>query len=346
MGIGIFWVLLAAIMLGFYALPSKYLNNYTVNNTWGVFWLMAMFIVPVLSTMALVDNLGATYSQVSSEIFASIILLSILWGIGNLLWGISISKIGMALGFSLLIGVTTLVGSILPFFMGGIDKLGTSGGMVIIAGILVIMLGIIANGKAGLLREKNENKDVGPGDIPEDNSAMKAGIVMCVIGGLCAAGFNLSYHVADNIGHIGAISQEQYGNSPWIARLAVMLPSFIGSGIATVVYFVIQLSKNKSWGNFITTGSLRNLFLILIMALVYCASLIIYGLGAYKLGALGTSVGFAIFQSGCIMVANLLGVFTGEWKNAGIKSRQWLFGGLAVMCVGIVIVAIGNGMLY
>lgn len=340
--IGIFWALIAAVMLGFYALPSKYLTNFTVDNTWGGFWLLAMFIVPIASTFALVKHLGDTYAQVSSVILLTVIALSILWGVGNLLWGISISKIGMALGFSLLIGITTLVGSILPFLISGLDKLGTNGGMLILAGILVIMLGIIANGKAGLLREKFENQD---SEEKKDSSVMKTGIIMCVIGGLCAAGFNLSYHVADNIGHIGAISQSQYGNEPWIARLAVMLPSFIGSGLATVGYFIFQLSKNKSWGNFSAKGSLKNCSLLLIMALVYCASLIIYGLGAYKLGELGTSVGFAIFQSGCIMVANLLGIITGEWKNAGKQSRSWLFSGLVIMCVGIVIIAFGNSML-
>ncbi len=103
-----------------------------------------------------------------------------------------------------------------------------------------------------------------------------------------------------------------------------MLPSFIGSGFATVAYFAYQLSKNKTWKNFKSAGSSKNIFLIAIMALVYFASLIIYGLGAYSLGSLGTSVGFAIFQTGCIIVANMLGLFTVEWKNAGIKSKNWM----------------------
>lgn len=343
MAIGIFWALLAATMLGFYALPSKYVKNYTVDNLWGAFWLLAMFVVPLIATFALVKGLGDTYSQVSTGIFISIILLSILWGIGNLLWGISISKIGMALGFSLLIGITTLVGSILPFFMGGMDKLGTSGGLVIMGGILVIMLGIIANGKAGLMREANEND--GAEDGKKKASAMRVGIIMCVIGGLCAAGFNLSYHVADNIGNIGSISQEQFSNPPWIARLAVMLPSFIGSGLAIMVFYIIKLSRTGSWKNYAGKNSLKNISLLLIMALVYCASLIIYGLGAYKLGELGTSVGFAIFQSGCILVANIAGLFTGEWKNAGAKSKKWMYSGLLVMAAGIVVVAFGNYIL-
>ena len=38
---------------------------------------------------------------------------------------------------------------------------------------------------------------------------MRTGIILCLIGGICAAGFNLSYHVADNIGYIGKISQRK-----------------------------------------------------------------------------------------------------------------------------------------
>lgn len=336
--LGFFWVLLAAIMLGFYAFPSKYIKRYEVANLWGSFWLFAMFIVPVLASFILVNGLGDTYAQVPSSVFVSVFFLSLLWGIGNLLWGISISKIGMALGFSLLIGVATLVGSMIPFFMGNIEQLQTPGGMVIVLGILIIMGGIILNGKAGLLRESNES-------ITSDSSSsknMKTGIIMCIVGGICAAGFNLSYHVADNIGHIGAISQEQFGNAPWIARLAVMLPSFIGSGVVTVLYFVYQLSKSKSWNKFASIASTKNIVLIAIMAIIYVASLIIYGLGAYNLGPLGTSVGFAVFQTGCIMVANLLGVFSGEWTNAGGKSKRFLYSGLLAMTGGIVVIAYGN----
>ncbi|MGA9637041.1 L-rhamnose/proton symporter RhaT [Flavobacterium sp.] len=339
MGIGIFWVLVAAVMLGFYALPSKFVQNYAIENTWGVFWLLAMLIVPVFATTFLVDGLSATYAQVPTTVFIYILLLSLLWGVGNLMWGISISKIGMALGFSLLIGVGTLVGSLLPFLMGDFQKIFTPGGLFILFGIFIIMLGIIANGKAGLLRETFENQT----DQTINNTKnMRTGIIMCILGGICAAGFNLSYYVADSVGLIGQISQEQYGNPAWIARLAVMLPSFIGSGIITITYFIIQLNKNKSWSNFQQIESTKNIVLIAIMAVVYCTSLIIYGLGAFMLGSLGTSVGFAVFQTGCIMVANMIGIATGEWKNAGSKSKNWLLLGLIIMALGIVIIAYGN----
>ena len=59
---------------------------------------------------------------------------------------------------------------------------------------------------------------------------------------------------------------------------------------------------------------------------------------------LGTSVGFAIFQSGSLLIGNGLGFFTGEWKGAGEASKRWLFAGLAVLILGIVIVSYGNAI--
>jgi len=70
--------------------------------------------------------------------------------------------------------------------------------------------------------------------------------------------------------------------------------------------------------------------------------LFFYGLGGHYIGVLGTSVGFAIFQSGSLLVGNGLGFFTGEWDGADSKSKTWLFAGLAVLILGIAIVSFGN----
>ena len=72
--------------------------------------------------------------------------------------------------------------------------------------------------------------------------------------------------------------------------------------------------------------------------------LFFYGLGGFYIGTLGTSVGFAIFQSGGLLVGNSFGFFTGEWKGASNESRNWLFAGLGVLILGIVIVSIGNAL--
>ena len=78
------------------------------------------------------------------------------------------------------------------------------------------------------------------------------------------------------------------------------------------------------------------------MALSHFACLLCYGLSAWKLGALGTSVGFAIFEAFSIIVANGLGVMTGEWKGASKASMRWMLVGLAILIAGIVTISYGN----
>ena len=81
------------------------------------------------------------------------------------------------------------------------------------------------------------------------------------------------------------------------------------------------------------------------MAAGHFACIIFYGIGCGELGKLGTSVGFAIFQSGSILIGNGLGLFTGEWKGASPKSRTWLAIALAILIAGIVVVSVGNAQM-
>lgn len=80
------------------------------------------------------------------------------------------------------------------------------------------------------------------------------------------------------------------------------------------------------------------------MAVFHDAALVIYGLGAYKLGELGTSVGFAILETGVIMVANINGILTKEWSRASKKSIRVLVINLLILIIGVLIIAKANYM--
>ena len=67
-----------------------------------------------------------------------------------------------------------------------------------------------------------------------------------------------------------------------------------------------------------------------------------YGMGAYYLGRLGTSVGWVFNIALSLLVANVLGFITKEWKGAPKASTRTLFVGLAVLVVAMGILAHGN----
>lgn len=343
MTLGIFYAFLSAILLGVYALPSKFTKGYAWENTWGGFFFFGMFVIPIILTFSLVDNLWGIYAQSPGWVFPVMFALSFCWGIGNMLWGYSISSIGMALAFSLFLGVITSIDTILPLILvpeGQQSVIGTSVGNMILLGIFTIVGGIALNGYAGILRDKSKSDK--PNGISKD--VIRKGILFCVLGAICAAGFNLSYHTGNNLGKIGEIAEIQFGNEPWIARLAVLLPIFIGATLSTSIFFGYRLTKNKTWGNFTKKGALNGLILVLFMAVFHDTALVIYGLAAYHLGELGTSVGFAILETGAIMVANVNGILTKEWKGASKKSLIVLAISLSILIVGVLIIAQGNYM--
>jgi len=338
MGIGIIWTLFAAFLLGVFALPAKYVKNYKWENTWGSFFLFAMFVVPVGFAAIMLKGLLPTYGQVPCNIIALTIGLGFLWGCGFCCWGYGLSMVGLSLGYSLTMGTMALVGSMLPFFLGSADKAATTGGMLVIAGILVCIAGVAVNGFAGIQREKSQSSG-GEGG-PKKN--MLAGLLICVLAGVLSSGCNIAFHVGGKIGNIPNISAKDYGNPEWMAGLAVWTLVFIGGMISSCGFCIFLLCKNKTWKDFGNKGAGLNLAFTFLMAVLHFGCLFFYGLGGFYIGVLGTSVGFAIFQSGGLLVGNCFGFFTGEWKGASEKSRNWLFTGLAVLILGIIIVSVGN----
>ncbi|MEM6803462.1 MAG: L-rhamnose/proton symporter RhaT [Bacteroidota bacterium] len=322
---GVIWAILAGLMLGLYALPEKYTRGFTFENTWGLFFILTMFLVPIIASASLIEGFGNIFNSVDADILIKMALASFLWGIGVMLWGKAINHIGLSLGFSLFIGTVILVGSLLPFLVEGIPKTNTF--LTIVGGIFVVLLGVIANGKAGILREKDEASS------KKEKASVLQGIMIAVVGGLLATGFSYANAIGRPSLHEAA---QATGNAEWVTAVVVMFPIFISGGIVIAAYFSWELSKNKSWSKFKTPNFPKNLGLILIMAVFHYA--------AFKLGSVGNTVGYAIFNTTCVATAVVSGIVTREWVKASKLARTYLYIGLACMIIGVLIIAFGNSL--
>lgn len=334
---GIVWAIFAGLMLGLYALPQKFTRDFKFENTWGLFFMLTMFVVPIFASLTLIKGFGNVFGSVPSNILVKMAVASFLWGTGVMMWGKAIDHIGVSLGFSLFIGTVILVGSILPFFVDGLPDTPTF--LVIMGGIIIVLLGVIANGKAGLIREKDEkNTQI---EDNESKGSMGAGILIAVVGGLLATGFSYANAVGRPTLHEAS---QIAGNAEWVTAVVVMFPIFISGGIVMTIYFGWQLSRKKAWVGFNTTHFGRNLGLILIMAVFHYAASALFAFAAFKLGKVGNTVGYAIFNTASVATAIVSGLIIREWVNASPRARRFLYTGLTCMIIGIVIVAIGNGM--
>jgi L-rhamnose-H+ transport protein len=338
---GLVIIFIASIFLGTFALPAKYIKNFAWENTWGAFFFLAMLVVPVGLSTLLVNGLWSTLAQADTRTIIGVIALGATWGAGFCMWGFGLSMVGLSLGYALTMGTMALCGSMLPFFMGHAEKASTAGGMIVILGILVCIVGVAINGMAGMKREKAAHA-AAPAGTEKKN--MLAGVIICVLAGLFSSGCNIAYHIG-NLGGIDQVCVQKFGNPEWIKGLSVWTLVFLGGLITSFGFSAFRLTKNKTWKNFANPGAGMNIFLALLMAVGHFACLFFYGLGGFYVGVLGSSVGFAIFQSGSVLVGNALGFLTGEWKTASATSRNWLYTGLGVLIGGIVVVSIGNYMI-
>ena len=332
---GIILAVFAGLMLGLYALPEKFTKDFKFENTWGLFFMLTMFVVPIAASLTLINGFGDIVAAIPTDVIFKMAAASFLWGIGVMMWGKAINHIGLSLGFSLFIGTVILVGSLLPFVVDEIPPTNTF--LTILAGLAVVLIGVVANGKAGLIREKDQ-KEAGENG---NKGSVVTGILIAVIGGLLATGFSYANAVGRPIIHEAC---QAAGNPEWVTAVAVMFPIFISGGIVMAFYFAFEITKKKSWGTFKTTYFAKNLGLIAIMAVFHYAASALFAFAAFKLGAAGNTVGYAIFNTSCVATAIVSGLLTKEWATASPKARNYLYFGLACMVVGIVVISVGNGI--
>ncbi|WP_025761202.1 L-rhamnose/proton symporter RhaT [Dyadobacter tibetensis] len=332
---GILIAVLAGILLGLYALPEKFTRDFKFENTWGLFFLINMLIVPLVATGLLMKGANEIFLSVPSDVLFKMAVASVLWGVGVMLWGKAINYIGLSLGFSLFIGTVILIGSLLPFLVEGLPPANVF--TTILTGISVVLIGIVANAKAGLSRQEDEDAE----QATFEDSSMVTGIFIAVGGGILATGFSYANAVGRPFIHQASQSM---GNAEWVTALAVMCVIYICGGIPITLYFIYQLSKGKLWANFRTSAFSINVSLISVMAIFNFAASILFAFAAFKLGNSGNTVGYAIFNTVCVAVAIISGLVTGEWARATARTKKYLYAGLAFMILGVIIIALGNSL--
>lgn len=332
--VGIIWALSAGVMLGLYALPEKFTKDFKFENTWGLMFFINLLIVPMIAGFTLVNGFSDVLTSIPRDVLIKMVIASIAWGIGVMMWGKAINHIGLALGFSIFIGTVILVGSFLPFLVDGLPELNAF--LTILFGIVIVLVGILANGLAGLTREKDEKGMV---LLKSKGASMGKGITIAVVGGLLATGFSYANAVGRPVIHEAC---QAAGNPEWVTAIAVMFVIYVAGGLFVLPYFIVQLTSKKLWGNFNSPQLMKNLGLTSIMAILNFMASAAFAFAAFKLGKSGNTVGYAIFNTISVAVAIISGLMTKEWVNASSKAKKALYIGLAAMIVGVVIIALGN----
>jgi L-rhamnose-H+ transport protein len=335
----------AGILNGTYTLAMRFLGKWEWENVWLLFTLVCCLILPGAIVLLTVSSPFAIVAQAPSGAILAALVSGGLWGFGAILFGQSVSAIGISLTNTIVLALSAALGSVLSMIVLNASSLTSAHGKLVLLGTAVAIAGMVASGVAGSLREQNRKtlncvEEEGEGSLVGRRRPVRIGILMCIGAGVLSAIFNIGFSMAQPL-IATAVRAGQTATAG--ANLVWLL--MLGSGaIVNIAFCAYLLIKNNSAGKFFLRGGIRLYTLCALMGLFWWGSIFIYGEASSRLGPLGPAIGWPLFLSTGLLVSNVCGILTGEWRSTTAKTRWWVAGGLATLVIAILVLGKAGAM--
>jgi L-rhamnose-H+ transport protein len=216
----------------------------------------------------------------------------------------------------------------------------TVAGAVVLLGFLVCLVGIALCGYAGVLKEQRLTDDQKKASIKD--FALAKGLTVAVFGGIMSASMALAFTAGKPIAaeSVRAGAPEVFKNMP------LLVLALAGGFTTNFISTMIVTAKNGRFGDYVVRprGTLWfNYFLALISGLMWYGQYFGYGTGATKMGQYSFA-SWSIFMASIIIFSNLWGLLLKEWKLVDSKTRLYLWLGIVMLIISVVMIGVGNGL--
>jgi L-rhamnose-H+ transport protein len=330
--LGVLLAMAGGIMVGNCMVPLNYLRTWRWENAWIVFSVVALLVLPWSLAFLRVPHLLAIYSQINGSSFVMPFLYGAGWGVAQVLFGLAVVRIGMALAFATTIGLSAALGTLVPILFKNSAVLSTARGSVLLLGLCLMIAGVAACSWAGRQREGTRTGN----RAQSGQRSYTIGIVMASVAGLLAPMLNYSLAFGSRFLLEALRQHTATADAPY----TVWPIALAGGAVPNLAYAIFLANKNKTWRKF--SPALPDLLFGSLMGILWMGSMAIYGTATTYLGVLGASVGWSIFQICIILTANVSGWLSGEWKGTSLQLRVVLWCGLLLLGSATLAIAHGN----
>ncbi len=332
--LGLILLIIAGGMNGSFTLPMKYTKRWAWENTWLAWTIFALFVLPPAVTYIMLPQVSQVYAASSWTPILVVAACGAGWGISQVFFGLAVEAVGIALAFSVILGIAAAVGSLRSLLGDHPDKVFSTGGLGIIAGVALVIVGVGICAVAG--RKREAALGLGP---QEGKASIGVGLFFCLISGLGSALVAIGLDKGDGL-KVAAVNT-YHGNPIW-APMAAFLPLMVAGGIPNLIYCLYLQAKNKTAKKFSESGTAGYWFLAFIMAICWFGSTLMYGIAKDYVGAWGTSIAWPMFMSLIVITASIHGIRTGEWKGTGTTPLRIQLSGVAVLILAVIVLQLSS----
>jgi len=332
---GALLAVLSGVMNGVFTLPMRFLGRWAWENVWAVFITGACLLLPAAILALTAPSSWTLLTQSPTHAVLIALGTGFAWGFGAIMFGQSVSAIGISLANTFVLAVSSALGSLIPMLALTPEKLHQHAGHAILLGIAIEIAGIILCGRAGMIRERTAATKSDRGDLVGKARPMAIALLLVCGSGVLSAVFNIGFALSAPIATFGqqnGLTQFQGNNLIWVLMLG-------GGAVSNLGFCTYLLITNRTAAKFSQPGAPRLLGLGLLMALLWGGSIFVYGAAAPRLGALGASIGWPLSLATGLLVANAVGIGLGEWKHAPRIAHTFMYSGIAVLLIAILVLS-------
>lgn len=320
-----------------FALPFRGIKGWKYESYWFVYAVAGLVFFPAILALSTCPDLFGVIGRADGKTLTMCIGFGALWGLGGLTWGLMIRYLGIGLGLAIGCGLCSATGTLIPPIVTGHagDLVKDASAIVTLASVLVSLLGIVLVGLAGKLKEGELDEEAKKKAVAEFN--FRKGMMVAIFSGVASAGMNFGLQSGGALQKAAALAG---AGEKWVG-MPVLVPVLWGGFIVNAAWCLWQNVKNKSFGDYVRID--LGWGLAALAGVIWACQFACQKIGEPAMGEMAY-ISFAVVMGSCVLFSSLLGVFLGEWKGTGGKTKAALVAGLLVLAVSIGIAVVAKSL--
>jgi L-rhamnose-H+ transport protein len=334
---GIGWHLIGAASAASFYAPIEKVKRWSWETTCAVAGFFSWILLPIGVSLFLLPDFQGFYASMGPHLLLKVALFGAMWGVGNVSYGLTMRHLGMSLGIGIAIGVTLVVGTLIPPLLHGQAAMlfTTRGGQLTLAGVLVALIGVATVSYAGHQKEMQLS-----GEVREFN--VKLGLLLAVLCGIFSSGMSFAIDAARPM----EAAALHLGVNPLYAALPSYVIIMGGGAVVNLSYCFIRLAalKRLSLRDDLAQPRatlLRNGLLAASGGIMWYLQFFFYAWGAANVPQRLFYVNWMLHMSMYVLCGGLVGLALGEWAGVASRPVRLLWAGILVIIAAANLVGLG-----
>jgi L-rhamnose-H+ transport protein len=320
--------------------PQKQVKRWS----WQTYWLtqaaFCWFLLPILGAVLTIPDLGAVLREAPRSAMLSSFLLGAAYGIGGTAFGISIRYIGFSLTYAIAVGLSSVLGTLIPPLVRGAlgATLSKPGAGWVVAGIAVGAAGIAGAGLAGRLKELDL-----AGRQEKGEFALMKGLLLSLLAGVLSAVYGYALEAGEPIADVASA----HGAGAYRGNVVYIFAN-TGAFLTTASYCLWLHARHRTLGELfeLAAGAEKarlpvNWAMAVVTGLFWYGQFFFYNLGHVRMGHYKFT-SWTIHMIMLVLISNLVGIVLREWRACRRVTHTTIAAALAVLVGAVLLLTYGN----